>query len=64
MKTTKQYEDQITNSLDKVSFEMKKIKFILFLAKNFNKLKRKKTTLLKLVFLSYTIIISILYFLK
>jgi cell division protein FtsW (lipid II flippase) len=64
MKVEKQYEEQIIKSLNKVPFEMKKIKFILFLAKYFNRLKREKATLLKIAFFAYTIIISILYFTK
>jgi len=64
MKSQKQYEDQILNSLNKVPFEMKKIKFIIFLAKYFNRLKKEKTTLIKIIFLIYTITISILYFSK
>lgn len=64
MKTQEQYEEQIIKSLNKVPFEMKKIKFILFLAKYINKLKGKKSTIFKISFLVYTIIISFLYFLK
>jgi hypothetical protein len=62
MKNEKQYEEQILKSLNKVPFEMKKIKFILFLLKYVNKLKKEKATIIKLLFLTYTIIISILYF--
>ncbi|OQY42654.1 MAG: hypothetical protein B6227_01460 [Fusobacteriia bacterium 4572_74] len=64
MKTQEQYEEQIFKSLNKVPFEMKKIKFILFLAKYINKLKRSKSTILKILFLLYSIIITFLYFLK
>ena len=64
MKTEKQYEEQIINSLKKVPFEMKKIKFIIFLAKYFNRLKREKTAILKVSFFVYTIIITYLYFTK
>lgn len=64
MKTQEQYEEQIIKSLNKVPFEMKKIKFILFLVKSINKLKGKKSTILKIFFLIYTIIVSFLYFLK
>ena len=62
MKNEKQYEEQILKSLNKVPFEMKKIKFILFLLKYVNKLKKEKATIIKLLFLTYTVIISILYF--
>lgn len=64
MKTQEQYEEQIVKSLNKVPFEMKKIKFILFLAKHINKLKGNKSTILKISFLLYSIIISFLYFFK
>jgi len=64
MKTQEQYEKQIIKSLDKVSFEMKKIKFILFLAKHINKLKRSRSTILKIFILLYSIVVSFLYFLK
>ena len=64
MKTQEQYEKQIIKSLDKVSFEMKKIKFILFLAKHINKLKRSRSTILKIFILIYSIVVSFLYFLK
>jgi cell division protein FtsW (lipid II flippase) len=64
MKDKKQYEEQILRSLDKVPFEMKKIRFIIFLAKYFNKLKKEKTTIFKILFLLYTITITILYFFK
>lgn len=62
MKTQEQYEEQIIRSLNKVPLEMKKIKFILFLAKHINKLKKSKTTILKISFLLYSIIISFFYF--
>lgn len=62
MKTQEQYEEQIIKSLNKVPFEMKKIKFILFLNKYINKLKRSKSTILKISFLFYSVIISFLYF--
>ena len=62
MKNQEQYEKQIIKSLNKIPFEMKKIKFILFLAKYINKLKKEKTTLLKILLLIYTLIITILYF--
>ena len=62
MKNQNQYEKQIIKSLDKIPFEMKKIKFILFLAKYVNKLKKEKTILLKILLLTYTIIITLLYF--
>jgi len=64
MKTKEQYEKQIIKSLDKVPFEMKKIKFILFLAKHINKLKRSRSTILKIFILLYSIVVSFLYFLK
>jgi len=64
MKTQEQYEEQIIRSLNKVPFEMKKIKFILFLGKHINKLKKSKSTILKISFLLYSIIISFLYFFK
>lgn len=62
MKTQEQYEQQIIRSLNKVSFEMKKIKFIIFLAKHINKLKQSKSTIFKIFFLIYSVIISFLYF--
>ena len=62
MKTQEQYEEQIIQSLNKVPFEMKKIKFILFLAKHINKLKRSKSTILKIFILLYSLMISFLYF--
>lgn len=62
MKTQEQYEEQIIQSLNKVPFEMKKIKFILFLAKHINKLKRSKSTILKIFILFYCLMISFLYF--
>ncbi|UUV17529.1 hypothetical protein NRK67_01480 [Fusobacteria bacterium ZRK30] len=64
MKTQEQYEEQIIKSLNKVPFEMKKIKFILFLAKHINKLKRSKSTILKILILLYSIVVSLLYFFK
>lgn len=64
MKTQEQYEEQIIRSLSKVPFEMKKIKFILFLSKHINKLKRSKSTILKISFLLYSVIVSFLYFFK
>ena len=64
MKTKEQYEKQIIKSLNKVPFEMKKIKFILFLTKYINKLKKSKSTILKICFLLYSITITFLYFLK
>ncbi len=64
MKTKEQYEEQIIKSLNKVPFEMKKIKFLLFLSKHINKLRRSKSTILKIFFLLYSVIVSFLYFLK
>ena len=64
MKTQEQYEKQILKSLNKVPFEMKKIKFILFLAKHINKLKKSKSTIFKIFFFLYSVIITFLYFLK
>ncbi|MGB6128454.1 MAG: hypothetical protein WBG30_06860 [Psychrilyobacter sp.] len=64
MKTQEQYEKQIIKSLDKVSFEMKKIKFLIFLAKHINKLRRSKSTILKIFILLYSIVISYFYFFK
>jgi len=64
MKTQEQYEKQIIKSLNKVPFEMKKIKFILFLAKHINKLKSSKSTILKILILLYSIVVSLLYFFK
>ncbi len=64
MKTQEQYEKQIIKSLNKVPFEMKKIKFILFLAKHINKLKRSKSTILKILILLYSVVVSLLYFFK
>ncbi len=64
MKTQEQYEEQIIKSLSGVPFEMKKIKFLLFLAKHINKLKRSKSTILKIFILLYSIVITFLYFSK
>jgi len=62
MKTQQQYEEQVIKSLDKVPFEMKKIKFIIFLAKYINKLKKSRSTMFKIFFILYSIVISFLYF--
>jgi len=64
MKTEEQYEKQIMKSLDKVPFEMKKIKFALFFAKHINKLKGSKSTIFKMIILFYSIIITFLYIFK
>lgn len=60
-KTTKDYEDQILKSLDKVSFEMKKIKFILFIVSYFNKLKKNKSMIIQIAIIIYSILITILF---
>ncbi len=62
MKVNKQYEKQIIKSVDKIPFEMKKIKFILSISAHLKKIKNRKMFSLHSFLLIYSVIITFLYF--